>query len=656
MGREYNPCNGCAVSRGHRVPGPWQAGRGFCDRGRGMIDLNTVGAHPERDPDGRWRVRLGIHLPGITPDRDYRLRARVIHEHDQFIRSIPPRDFELTWLEGSPYDLWQVSLVLSPVPGTAFGLEGRYLYRYELLRAGRPVVFWFSDPFGRETGQGTRSAFRIGPGAGPFAWNDGAFRVPRVDDMVVYELHVGEFNRSFEGVRRQLDYLQGLGVNVLELMPFTNVKEEVEWGYTPTGYFAPDERYGGADGLRRLVDDCHQRDMAVVLDAVYAHAHPEFAYNLVYAATGEPNPMMGVFQGEFFPGRPGTDYSKAFTRDYFFTLNRYWLESFHLDGFRYDYVPGMYDGPTGQGYADLTYRTYRFSRALNRFADPAGFSRIIQCAEHLPDPRGILRNTYSSCCWQNALMDKATDTARWRYVDPGLAFLLDPEFIGYPGRYENPTAGDGFPVAPFQYIESHDNPRFLTRIAPGGLTDLLGEAFGDRSQFYRMQPYVIALYTGKGIPMLWQGQEIGENWGIPGAGLGRNLFERPVHWEYFYDPYGRALVRLHRIMGELRRSQPALSSRGILFYYNDPDHYRRQVIVFHREAPDQAAGAPLMVFINFSDEDRAVQAPFPAAGRWVEQIDRDEAVPRPEVRVPAAGERHSVVVPSHYGCVYARVP
>ena len=76
-------------------------------------------------------------------------------------------------------------------------------------------------------------------------------------------------------------------------MPFTNVKEDVEWGYTPLAYFAADERYGGSLGLKRLVNACHQKGIAVILDAVYAHAHPEFAYNIVYDASGEDNPMMG---------------------------------------------------------------------------------------------------------------------------------------------------------------------------------------------------------------------------------------------------------------------------------------------------------------------------------------------------------------------------
>jgi 1,4-alpha-glucan branching enzyme len=621
-----------------------------------MIDLNTVGAHLQQTAPSTWQVNFGIYLPGITPSKGYGLKVCVIHEDDQFVRSIPPQEFNLTWVGGSEYDLWQTSAALTTVTGTSFGTTGKYLYRYQLLQGGDPVVFWFADPFGREAGMGTLSAFTFDPAAPSFTWTDVAYRTPYVDDLVIYELHVSEFNGSFAGIEKQLDYLKGLGVNALEIMPFTNMKESVEWGYTPLGYFAPEERYGGLPGLKDLVNTCHEYGIAIIMDAVYAHAHPEFAYNIVYHSTPEPNPMMGVFAGEFFQDAPGTDYTKNFTREYFQLLNQYLLQEFHLDGFRYDYVPGFFDSATGVGYASLVYNTYEFSKTIPRFHDPAGFSRIIQCAENLPDPKGILSRTYSNTCWQNSLMDKAADTSIWNYIDPNFAFLLDPVFSGYPATYQNPATGEQFPVAPFQYIESHDNPSFLARIAPSSVKDLLGQPYGSRSKFYRVQPYVIALFAGKGIPMLWEGQEIGENWGMTPWGVGRNLFERPVRWEYFYDRYGKSLVRLHRIMGTLRRKYRALTNRGRLYYFNDPNHYSEGVIVLRRD--NDAAGAQpaedLMVFINFSNTDQTVWVAFPTSGRWVEQIDKAEATPRPDINVGGDGEWHSIVVPSYYGCVYAK--
>jgi 1,4-alpha-glucan branching enzyme len=449
----------------------------------------------------------------------------------------------------------------------------------------------------------------------------------------------------------QIDYLKGLGVNVIELMPVTNVKEDVEWGYTPLGYFAPDDRLGGPAGLKGLVDVCHRSGIAVILDAVYAHAHPEFAYNLVYETSGEPNPMMGRFAGEFFD-RPGTDYAKAFTREFFLELNKYWLAEYHLDGFRYDYVPGMYDGPMGRGYAELVFRTYEHSKTMARFDAGNGRSRILQCAEHLPDAAGILAKTYSNCAWQNGLLDAAARVAGEGRVTRDFAHQLDPEFLGYPSEYRNPGDGTVFPVAPFQYLESHDHPRFLNRFGTLPFRDLLGEAYGDRSRFYKLQPFIIALYTAKGIPMLWNGQEFGENWGVPGWGVGRNLFERPLHWEFFYDAPGKALVRLHRLMGTLRSGHRALGSRGYFYYFYEPQHLAKGVIAYCRKA-EAAPGRPeecLMVALNFSDADTEVWLEFPSAGIWTEMIDGT----RPAVRTSGSGEWAPVIIPSNYGAVYKR--
>jgi len=149
----------------------------------------------------------------------------------------------------------------------------------------------------------------------------------------------------------RLDYLEGLGINCLSLMPITPVKHEFDWGYGPLGYFAPEDYLGGPDGLKRLVDTAHARGIAVVLDVVYGHAESSFAYGRVYddirQLTGlhVPNPMMQDPNHDQF-GR-GFDHDQAMTRDYCLAANLHWLTEYHVDGFRYDNVPGFYDRNPG---------------------------------------------------------------------------------------------------------------------------------------------------------------------------------------------------------------------------------------------------------------------------------------------------------------------
>jgi 1,4-alpha-glucan branching enzyme len=296
------------------------------------------------------------------------------------------------------------------------------------------------------------------------------------------------------------------------------------------------------------------------------------------------------------------------------------------------------------------FRTYQHSKSIGKFQAPAGRSRIIQCAEHLPDARGILSQTHSNCAWQNGLLDRAREMARGGYVTERLAHQADPEFLGYPT--EHTAAGDVFPVAPFQYLESHDHGRFVNQFGTVNLRDLLGERYGNRDHFYKVQPYVVALYTAKGIPMLWHGQEFAENWGVPPGGLGRNLFERPLHWEFFYDEAGKALVRLHRILGTLRRTHRALGSRGFFYYYYDQAHLGRGVLAYRRRADADGVGPEedLLVLLNFSDSEADVWLPFPAAGTWVEMIDGQ----RPPIQIPQGGHWASAAVPSNYGSIYKR--
>src|SRR5206468_8344035 len=139
-----------------------------------------------------------------------------------------------------------------------------------------------------------------------------------------------------------LDYLKGLGVNCLELMPVNPIKRGFDWGYGPSGYFTAEETFGGDDGLRRLVDAAHAKGIAVILDVVLGHASDgDFPYAVVYNAARLPNPMMQEPNRDPF-GR-GFEYAHEFTQQFILEVTRHWISEFHVDGFRYDNVPGFYD-------------------------------------------------------------------------------------------------------------------------------------------------------------------------------------------------------------------------------------------------------------------------------------------------------------------------
>jgi 1,4-alpha-glucan branching enzyme len=652
-----------------------------------VIDLTEVGAFPSLEATGQFSVRFGLYLQGIQSAAGFEVRVRVIHLIDRFDPAVPAATFTLEWQPGSALDLWSATVELVPVggsqpatqPGSHLGQPGLHLYRYELWwtpvgsaagTAAQCISSWIVDPFAREAEIGRMSAFLLDPTAQPFAWTDAAYKTPELDDLVVYELQVEEFNDTFDGVAAQLVYLKSLGVNCIELMPVTSMQLDFDWGYGPLHYFAPGWRWGGSAGLKRLVDAAHAQGIAVILDVVYEHVDPMFAYNAVYGAlagaagspntAGLPNPPNPMMDGQNIYGfGPKPDFTLAFTLDYFQNANQQWLDDFHIDGFRYDEVTDLYVPPMDAGYRTLVEQTYLHSLTLPRFQGvDGGYSRIIQCAEALDKAATVMEQSYTNAAWQNGLLNLAEGVASGAAPQDSYALQLNPSIMGFPASTSAVDAQGNaiqMPVAPFQYLESHDHSQLICFTDPSYDTgDPIPE--GDRSRWYSLQPHAIALYTLQGIPMLWQGQEFADNYNLPNTGLARIHLERDTHWEYFYDAFGQPLVSLYRRLGGLRSSTRALRGRDS-YYYNQASLQGNQVLIYSRHSAATAAEAEswALVLLNFGDNDGTVQAPFPAAGTWREMLDDSFRAAPLEVSPGQAGQTIQLTVPSNYGQVWVKV-
>jgi 1,4-alpha-glucan branching enzyme len=631
-----------------------------------LLPLHRLGAHQ------RGRVlRFGLLLPGVSAEAGYRLSVELLHERDQFRRDVPP---VVAALRHSPDDrhgdYWAADVELDrtvPRPGPAWGTSGRYVYSYRLHTPAGDEIGQVGDPFAREFALGTLSAVTVDDR--PYVWSDAEprWRVPPLDRLVMYELHVHEFAGDLARVTERLDYLADLGITCLQLMPLSNVHRHSDWGYVPQGYFGVDERFGCVADLQRLVDAAHQRGMAVVLDAVYGHTSPKFPYAHLYAGLPElPNPFVGDFGANMFSdGVASPDYRRDLTRDYFYTLNHYLLDTFHVDGFRYDCVPNYWDGPTGDGFANLCYRTYRLVKEsggaghLRRFFDldgpdggadgpgDAGPVRLIQVAESLDRPVEVLAETYSTSAWQDGTRAAAVAVA---HGSPGAVAtfgarlgLHDPEF---PRRVT--VDEDTITKLPLQYLENHDHSRLLAELGPLWNPDIGGDPLfleGDRTLCHRLQPYLIALLTARGVPLLWQGQEFGESYTLRPGGLGKVAVTRPVRWEFFSDPAGRTLVRLVRRLLALRRRLDQLRGDHHVVH-DDAEHRANQVLVIER----RSRGGLSLVAVNFADCDQTVLLRPPVGGDFREELHGDDPLTR-----LVADEPTKIVIPSNYGRIWTAV-
>ena len=169
----------------------------------------------------------------------------------------------------------------------------------------------------------------------------------------------------------------------------------------------------------------------------------------------------------------------------------------------------------------------------------------------------------------------------------------------------------------------------------------------DKRNWYRLQPFAIALMTAEGVPLLWQGQEFGEIYGKHDDGGSRVLAARPLHWNFFYEKNGRTLVNLYRRLGQLRHRFQALRSRQS-YYYHEHSKLDKGLVAFLR-TPDSSDNSPVLVLINFSEHDASITVPF-YAGHWQEQLVRDS---EEVLAIDQTGE-YEVFLPANYGKIFTR--
>ena len=604
-------------------------------------------------------LTFGLWLPWVSAADGNRVAVKIIHETDQFLQNVPPREFPLSHTVRDPYgDFWSVTVPIAGTPpavaGSAWGMPGRYVYRYTIVSPNVGTLDWIIDPFAREFGVGKLSAFTLG--YQPYTWSaeEADWRTPRLSDLVLYEINIGEFGGDLNRVGNVIAYLADLGVNAVEIMPLSNVGTSVDWGYLPIGYFGVDERFGKRSDFQALVDLCHQHGIAVIVDVVYGHTGVDFPYYDAYTRLRyRDNPFMGPFAKDYFSNfGKSTDFNRPLTRDYFYTVNHHWLDVYHVDGFRYDCVPNYWDGPLGVGYASLVFETYQLAKSKLAQADPAWRRfdggpgkplNLVQMAEQLEDPQGVLRTTYSNSTWQNSTFDAARSVARgdrWRLFDLGLQLGL----FGYP---EQETTNDvSIPKTALQYIENHDHERFLCNFGTYNPDEAGNPLFqeGDRSRWFMLQPYLIALLMSKGIPLLWQGEEFAENYFLPDVGEGRVALLRPLRWDYFYDGSGQPIVTLIRKLLRIRR-QRAHIRQGTYFFFNDWDRYQgRGVLMFTR----YEGAAYTLIGVNTSDADQTVPFWFPIGGNYLEELHGGSLNLN---NVPSLQE-FALTIPSHYGRIW----
>ncbi len=418
------------------------------------------------------------------------------------------------------------------------------------------------------------------PGRAPYQWQVPDFTPPPADQLVIYELLIRDFiaARNYETLIDTLDYLDRLGVNVIELMPVKEFEGNLSWGYNPMFFTALDKAYGTPDAFKRFVDAAHQRGIAVVLDQVLNHAfglnplvrmYWDSANNRPAADSPYFNP---VPKHDFNVGYDFNHESKA-TQTFIDRVNRYWFEEYNIDGYRFDLSKGFTQvntlGNTGAWGNRDNSRIALLTRMGNRIREVKPDAYLI--LEHFAanDEEVALANA-GFLLWNNA-------THAFQEASMGWTASSDFSHAHHASRgFSQPRL--------VSYMESHDEQWIM----------LKNKLFGNSSNAsHNVKTLEIGLQRQKltgafffpvpGPKMLWQFGELGygggpseclmdsadctNNVGIVGPTVGR-VDNKPIRWEYRDHPQRYNLYRtwaalIHLKTGYEAFARPATYSQNM---------------------------------------------------------------------------------------------
>jgi maltooligosyltrehalose trehalohydrolase len=509
-----------------------------------------------------------------------------------------------------------------------------------------------ADPASRYQPDGVHQASQV---VDPqFAWKDHGWTGVPLPSYIIYEMHVGTFTDegTFDAVIPHLDHLKELGITAVEIMPVAQFPGSRNWGYDGVYLFAVQNSYGGPDGFKRLVDACHQRGLAVVLDVVYNHLGPEGNYLWDY--------------GPYFTERYHTPWGAAVNFDdahsdevrrFFLENVLHWITEFHIDALRLDAVHAIMDFSAQTFLKELGETVHHQAALQNR--------QIFSIAESdLNDTRlirsleggGFNLDSQWSDDFHHASHALLTGEQDGYYVDFGnvqhllMAYTDGYVYAGQYSHYRQRRHGNSsraMPATKFVVCtQNHD--QVGNRMLGDRLTQLISfDGLKLAAGILLLSPY---------IPMLFMGEEYGEpapfqyfvSHGDPdlveAVRNGRREEFSAFKWQgEVPDPQSEETFQRSRLNHELRHSgkhrvlydlyRELIRLRTTLPPLVHLNKDRLQALGFEQEKvlyvrrwhDDQEI---FMVF-NFGEDQASMHLPIPV-GEWRKVLDSSEAQWQPE--------------------------
>ena len=459
-------------------------------------------------------------------------------------------------------------------------------------------------PAGKTTGivsvmQGVQSSY---------SWAVPTFTRPSKNDLVIYELHLRDFlaDHSYNTLSDTLNYIQRLGINAIELMPINEFEGNNSWGYNPSFYFAPDKYYGTKIALKNLIDECHKRGMAIILDMVLNHSFGQSPMVQLYfdQATGKPASNSPWFnQDATHPFSVGYDFNHESAATKLFTKNviKFWMQEYKVDGFRFDLSKGFTQKNSGTTDAGVgSWGAYDASRVAiwkeyNNYIKSIDANNFYVILEHFAaDAEEKELSAQGMMLWNNV---------NYSFNEASMGFVSTSDLSR--SLYTNHGFSNSENL--ITYMESHDEERMMVR----------NLKYGNSSGAYNVKTFTTALKRQEmaaafflsvpGPKMIWQFGELGYDISIDQNG---RTGEKPIYWEYNNNSGRKSLYNVFSKMIKWKIKNPVFKTTNYTHSLTGAIKYIKLM----------SSDVNVMVIGNFDVTAKDASIAFPVNGTWTDQL------------------------------------
>ena len=372
-------------------------------------------------------------------------------------------------------------------------------------------------------------------GDASYAWQNTNFQKPKKTDLVIYELLIRDFDalHSFDAVKNRLNYLQELGVNAIEFMPVNEFDGNESWGYNPSFHMALDKYYGNITSFKQLIDECHKRGIAVILDVVYNHASGQNPYYRMWntdnggygGQASADSPFFNQTATHSYSVFNDLNHSKQATKDYVKRVSQYWIDEFKIDGFRWDLTKGFTqnctandEGCTGSYQADRVAVLKGY--ADNQWEIDSNFYVIFEHLGQDPEEKEWVNYRLSE---GKGIMLWGNQNYNYRQAAAGNTSQSNFSNVSYKNR--------NWPApANISYMESHDEERLMVESLTAGKATSTYTIKTLTTALKRQELAGAFFFTVPGPKMIWQFGEFGYDFNIDYNG---RIGNKPIKWDYF---------------------------------------------------------------------------------------------------------------------------